>query len=123
MYNILWCQGTIYISAHRACHRDHQETSRRWQGPPTKNINDSKSHHLSVEICLKNTYFIFWGRYYVQVEGAAMGSPISLIVANLYMKAFEIQALNTAPNPPRLWRWFVDDTFVVIQAAQKDRFI
>ena len=33
-----------------------------------------------------------------------MGSPISPIVANLYMETFEVQALNTAPHPPSLWR-------------------
>ena len=76
-----------------------------------------------LEFCLKNTYFIFQGRYYRQVEGAAMGSPISPIVANLYMEAFEMQALNTAQHPPSLWRRLVDDTFVVIQAAHKGTFI
>ena len=39
------------------------------------------------------------------------------------MEAFEKQALNTAPHPPSLWRRFVDDTFVVIQTAHKDRFL
>ena len=71
--------------------------------------------------CLKNTYFIFQGSYYKQVERAPMGSPISPIVANLYMEAFEVKALNTAHHPPNLWRRFVDATFVV-QAAHKDRF-
>ena len=28
-----------------------------------------------------------------------MSSPISSIVANLYMEKFEIKALNTAPHP------------------------
>ena len=51
-----------------------------------------------------------------------MGSPISPIVANLYMGAFGAQVLNTAP-PSSLWRRFVDDTSVVIQAAHKDVFI
>ena len=76
-----------------------------------------------LEFCLKNTYFIFQGRFYEQLEGAAMGSPLSSIVANLYTEAFEVQAINTAPHPPSLWRRFVDDTSVVIQDAQKDRFI
>ena len=49
-----------------------------------------------------------------------MGSPISPIVANLYMEVFEVQALNTTLQPPSLWRRFVDDTFVVIQAPHKD---
>ena len=30
-----------------------------------------------LEFCLTNTYFLFWGKYYEQVQGAAMGSPIS----------------------------------------------
>ena len=42
-----------------------------------------------LEFCLKNTYFSFQWQYYEQVEGAAMGSPVGLIVANLYMKYFE----------------------------------
>ena len=32
-------------------------------------------------------------------EGAAMGSPVSPIVANLYMEYLEQRALSTAPNP------------------------
>ena len=52
-----------------------------------------------------------------------MGSHISPIIANLHMEAFETQAISTAPHPPSLWRRFVDDTFVIIQKAQKDSFI
>ena len=38
-----------------------------------------------LEFCLNSTSFSFQGKYFEQLEGAAMGSPISLIVANLYM--------------------------------------
>ena len=56
---------------------------------------------LLLEFCLKNTYFSFQGQFYEQVEGAAMGSPVSPIVANLYMEYLEQKALSTpAPNPP-----------------------
>ena len=51
--------------------------------------------------CLHNTYFSFQDKFYKQVEGAAMGSPISPIAANLYMKYFERKALMPAINPPR----------------------
>ena len=49
---------------------------------------------LLLEFCLKNTYFSFQ-----QVEGAAMGSPVSPIVANLYMEYLEQKPLSTAPHP------------------------
>ena len=55
---------------------------------------------LLLEFCLKNTYFSFQDHFYEQVEGAAMGSPVSPIVANLYTEYLEQKALSTAPNSP-----------------------
>ena len=54
---------------------------------------------LLLEFCLKNTYFSFQGQFFEQVEGAAMGSPHSPIVANLYMEHFEQKALSSSPHP------------------------
>ena len=51
------------------------------------------------EYCLKNTYFLFQGKYYEQVHGAAMGSPISPLIANLFKEEFEVKAINSAPTP------------------------
>ena len=75
-----------------------------------------------LEYCLKSTYFVFKGQYYEQLEGAAMGSPLSPIIANIYMEEFETKALSTAPNPPTLWKRFVDDTFVVIKKCHQEEF-
>ena len=55
---------------------------------------------LLLEFCLKNTYFSFQDQFCKQVEGAAMGSPVSPIVANLCMEYLEQESLSTAPNPP-----------------------
>ena len=76
-----------------------------------------------LEFCLRSTYFTFRGKFYEQVEGAAMGSPISPIVANLFMENFEKRALQSSPNPPLLWKRFVDDTFVIIKKAHKEEFL
>ena len=54
---------------------------------------------LLLEFCLKNTYFSFQGQFFEQVEGVAMGSPVTPIVANLYMEYLEQKAQSTAPHP------------------------
>ena len=56
-----------------------------------------------LELCLNSTYFIYRGQYFQQKQGAAMGSPVPPIVANLYMEYFEKEALESAKNPPSLW--------------------
>ena len=78
---------------------------------------------LLLEFCLKNTYFSFQDQFYEKVEGAAMGSSVSPIVANLYMEYLEQKALSTAPNTPRFWCRFVDDTFVIHKEVNRQGFL
>ena len=53
-----------------------------------------------------------------------MGSPVSPIVANLYMEYFEQKAPSTASHPtPRLWHHYVDDTFVIQKEENKRNFL
>ena len=47
-------------------------------------------------------YFSFQDQFYEQVKGVAMGSPVSPIVASLYMEYFEQKALITAPHSQAL---------------------
>uniref|UniRef100_UPI001AE043E5 reverse transcriptase domain-containing protein n=1 Tax=Chryseobacterium sp. RR2-3-20 TaxID=2787626 RepID=UPI001AE043E5 len=63
--------------------------------------------------CLKNTYFIYEGQQYKQLEGAPMGSRLSPPFANMFMTSFETKALDTAVEKPTLWLRYVDDTFVI----------
>ena len=55
-----------------------------------------------VELCLKSTYFQFGEAFYEQVEGAVMGSPLSPVLANIFMEDFETRALETSPWKPNV---------------------
>ena len=54
-----------------------------------------------------------------------MGSPVSPVIANLYMEHFEKAALSTLPVINKIWLCYVDDTFVVIPKSRSgvDEFI
>ena len=48
---------------------------------------------------LHNTYFSFQHKFYEQIEGTAMGPPVSPIVANLYNEYFERESLHSPSTP------------------------
>ena len=52
-----------------------------------------------------------------------MGSPISPLVANVFMEDLEMQAIRTSTTPPTLWKRFVDDTFTIIKKNNRDNFL
>ena len=91
-------------------------------GLPRRTTWSSENILKLLEFCLVNTYFLFNGQFFEQTKGAAMGSPVSPIVANIYMEAFEERALSTALHPPKIWKRYVDDTFVVQLQSQRDEF-
>ena len=39
----------------------------------------------SLDWCLRNNTFVFDGKYYVQIDGVAMGSPLAPILADIFM--------------------------------------
>ena len=68
---------------------------------------------------LRSTCFTYREKYYKQREGAAMDSSVSPIVADLYKFFLDI-ALHMAPNRPRLWKWYVDDTCCIVKKGEVD---
>ena len=44
-----------------------------------------------------------------------MGRPVSPIVANLCMEVIEELAISTSLVPPKVWKRYVDDSFVIIK--------
>jgi len=51
-----------------------------------------------------------------------MGSPVSPVIANLYMEAFECDAIRSAPHPPKWWDRYVDDTNCAIHKDYVSEF-
>ena len=67
---------------------------------------------------LNNTYLCFRKKFYRQIFGIVMGSPISVIVANLVMESIENKMLKDFASPPRIWLRYIDDTFVVFKKTE-----
>ena len=44
-----------------------------------------------------------------------MGSPVSPVVANVCMEIIEDSALCILTVPPKIWKRYVDDSFVIIK--------
>jgi hypothetical protein len=63
---------------------------------------------------LFNNVFSFGDTSWLQLRGTAMGSPLAVVFANLYLSCLESDLLNTLETPPLLYKRFIDDIFVVL---------
>ena len=62
-----------------------------------------------IELCVNNNVFQFQNEFYRQKFGISMGSPLSPVLANLYMEYFESELLPSITPQPILWYRYVDD--------------
>ena len=76
-----------------------------------------------LDFVLRSTYFQYNGTICEQREGAAMGSPVSAVIANLYMETFEEQAIESAASKPKIWKRYVDDAFTILDRDRVDSFL
>ena len=75
---------------------------------PTDDIMDL------LNLCLTSTYSQYNGKHYKQLHGTAMGSPVSVAVAEIVMQNIKEQALATCTRTIPLWLRYVDDTFTAV---------
>ena len=83
---------------------------------PTDDIMDL------LNLCLTSTYFQYNGKHYKQLHGTAMGSPVSVVVAEIVMQNIEEQALATYSRTIPIWLRYVDDTFTAVHKDGIDDF-
>ena len=74
------------------------------------------------KIVLYNSFFSYEGTLYHQIFGCAMGSPVSVVIADLVMEHVEVQALSTITASPRWWFRYVDDSNACIKSTELDNF-
>ena len=56
------------------------------------------------------THFLFNGKFYNQIDGVAMGSPLAPVLANIFMGFYESKWLNEYNlNKPEFYLRYVDD--------------
>ena len=67
-----------------------------------------------VKLCLNSSYFLAQNLIKKQIKGVPMGSSLSPIIAELVMNKIENIAINSFTNYIKIWKRFVDDTFVVL---------
>ena len=75
-----------------------------------------------LNLCLTSTYFQYNGKHYKQLHGTAMGSPVSVVVAEVVMQNIEERALATCRQKIPLWLRYVDDTFTAGHKDEIDDF-
>ena len=72
-----------------------------------------------LKVVLNNCVFSFQGKFYKQLHGAAMGSPCSPVVANIYMEYFEERALSVSFTI-NTWLRYVDDVLTIVKKGTCD---
>ena len=71
-----------------------------------------------LEFCLNATFLTFGDTHYQLSFGTAMGSPVSVTVANLVMEKIEDLALSTFEHTLQFWKRYVDDTITALQSSK-----
>ena len=91
-----------------------------------KVLNNNKDLHFStslsvsnimklIGLCLKSTYFSSNSVIYRQIKGTPMGSPISVVIAEIVLLHIEDIAIPNIHDSIYFWYHYVDDVFTCIK--------
>ncbi|CAF4334013.1 unnamed protein product, partial [Didymodactylos carnosus] len=73
-----------------------------------------------INLVLKNNYFYYDNNYYHQIKGGAMGSSLTLSLANIYMKYWEKDLVEYQQSQNELYFRFIDNSFLTSNDTEED---
>ena len=75
---------------------------------------------LMLHTAVKDVPFLFDGKYYKQVDGVSMGSPLGPTLANAFLCHHEKSWLQDCPPEykPIMYQRYVDDTFLLFRSRE-----
>jgi len=73
-------------------------------------------------LCTQNNYFTWNNDIYKQIEGTPMGSPLSPILANLFLHSLETEIIPRNIHI-KFWKRYIDDIFAIIRSRFKDKIL
>lgn len=68
---------------------------------------------------LQNNFFSYGGKYYHQIRGGAMGSPLTLTIANCFMFFFEMNIVKQINNSGGFYVRYIDDIFIGVNCPTR----
>ncbi|XP_069989501.1 uncharacterized protein [Penaeus vannamei] len=83
-----------------------------------------KHHFISlVKLCVDFGFFEFAGEEYQQISGLAMGSPLSAVLACLFMETLERDHYRDIIGRHSTWLRYVDDVLVTVPRSNKTKSV
>ena len=75
-----------------------------------------------IKLCVEENVFTYNGKFYKQVFGCAMGSPLSPVLSNFFMEYFESELLPNILDTNIPWLRYVDDIFFSFCSLSDEEF-
>ena len=72
-----------------------------------------------LELILYKNIFRFNNKFYIQKQGAAMGTKMALAYVNIFMGTLESRILSETDPSPIHWKRHIDDIFLVWTAMKE----
>ena len=104
LFTSVLLKETINLTLDRIYHQKEIDTS------------ISKNDMLNLLLmCTKNVHFCFGGDIYQENDSVAMGSPLELALAGIFMAELETRIIPMVMDNIPHWRRYVDDLFVFLK--------